>query len=1475
MAQSTIVGQENDRVKTAGSTTEPPTSRRGQGKKGGGSRPKAGASFAARYTEPGADALKNVVWERRQSLITNPDGSVVFKMEGAEIPAEWSQLATDIVISKYFRKAGIHGDKEVGETSVRQVVYRIAHTIRTAGENFGGYFATKKDADVFEAELTWLMTNQYGAFNSPVWFNCGLFHEYGITGSGGNWAWSDAAADVSETANAYERPQCSACFIQAVPDDLMGIYELVKSEARLFKYGSGTGSNFSNIRGKQEKLSGGGTSSGLMSFLEVLDRAAGATKSGGTTRRAAKMVCLDMDHPEIVDFIGWKTREERKAKALIAAGYDSDFNGEAYHTVSGQNSNNSVRVTDEFMRAAQAGGKWQTIARTTGKVVDTLNATELWDMVAESAWACADPGVQYDSTINHWHTCPNSGKINASNPCVTGDTLVSTSDGWVRIDALLERPFQVVGADGELHAVKPAFQTGTKPVYRLRTKSGLELKLTGDHRVFTLNRGDVQACELSKDDVLQLGRPSFGQVSLDPRLGEFLGLAIGDGCLMGEQQTAMVTLAPEEAELARYVHARLDTFKKEHAVDGRAARDTEVTNPQGTLRLGTSARCVVDELVRFAVLDAGSERKVFNPVAFALDKPSLAAVLRGVFTADGTVAHYGDKSQYVSLDSTSLELLQQTQLMLLSFGIKAKLYRDRRPAGQTMALLPDGKGGRKEYAVQQLHSLRISKASRLVFEKEIGFLPGSPKVEALAQLNADVAAYADPLVDRIDSLSFIAEAPVYDLTEPDTHHFVAAGIVVHNCSEYMFLDDTACNLSSLNLTKFLNEQGKFDVDGYRHAVDIFFTAQEILVDLSSYPTQGIARNSHDYRPLGLGYANLGTLLMLQGIPYDSDKGRAIAGALTAILCGRGFAVSAEIAASKGAFAGFAKNREPMLRVMRQHQEAAYAIDRDQCPEYLWKAAAEDWDNAVKLGDEHGYRNAQATVLAPTGTIGLLMDCDTTGIEPDFALVKFKKLAGGGYFKIVNQSVPEALKRLRYSEAQISEIVAFVSGTNTLLGAPNVNRASLKQKGLNDDDLTKIENALAGVFDLGLAFAPWVLGRDTYERLGVSADRLAQHGFSLLRHLGFSAAQIEEANDVIIGRMTIEGAPHLRDEHYAVFDCANRCGRTGQRYLAPMSHVKMMAAAQPFLSGAISKTVNLPNDASVDDVRQIYEEGWKLGLKAVALYRDGCKASQPLSTSSNEKTESKEQAAEAAEAAAVALAAPALKAALANAAARPEGQRIRLPQKRKGFTQEAHVGGHKVFLRTGEYEDGSLGEIFIDMHKEGAAFRSLMNCFAMAVSVGLQYGVPLSTFVEQFTFTRFEPHGVVSGHPNIKFSTSIVDYIFRVLGVEYLRRYDFAQVKPAEDSGGIEDPTVPKLVAADGGTPTSIAPPSPSSIPPETLATKAQAPASAFAAEGHGALDAQLEEMMGDAPVCDGCGHITVRNGACYKCLNCGNSMGCS
>jgi ribonucleoside-diphosphate reductase alpha chain len=1121
-----------------------------------------------RYTTAGQDPLDGVVYERRTSAITNPDGSIVFKMEGAEVPATWSQLATDIVISKYFRKAGLHGQKDVGEKSVRQVVHRIAHTIRKASDTFGGYFATKEDADTFEAELSFLLVNQYGAFNSPVWFNCGLFHEYGIEGSGGNWAWdyeSDknigaAAAGAASTTvspmvltqGAYQRPQCSACFIQSAPDDLMGIFELMKSEARLFKYGSGTGSNFSGIRGKQEKLSGGGTSSGLMSFLEVFDRAAGSTKSGGTTRRAAKMVCLDLDHPEIVDFITWKMREEKKAHALIAAGYSSDFNGEAYHTISGQNSNNSVRVTDEFMKALETGGKWQTRSRTSGDVVDSLDARGLWNTIAEAAWGCADPGVQYDSTVNRWHTCPNTARINASNPC----------------------------------------------------------------------------------------------------------------------------------------------------------------------------------------------------------------------------------------------------------------------------------------------------------------------------------------------------------------------------SEYMFLDDSACNLASVNLIKFLRDGSGtekngsavnaldnqiFDIEGYRHACRIFFMAQEILVDLSSYPTENIARNSHDYRPLGLGYANLGSLLMQLGVPYDSDQGRSIAGALTSIMCGHAYKTSAEMARSKGPFVGYAKNREPMIRVMKMHRDAAYAISREDCvlpgegggagarfvggAAALYKAACEDWENAVKLGEVHGYRNAQATVLAPTGTIGLLMDCDTTGIEPDFALVKFKKLAGGGYFKIVNQSVPAALRRLGYSQVEAQEIVAFVSGTNTLLAAPHINRRTLKEKGFTDAELAKVEAALPGVFDLDSAFASWVLGDETYTRL--AGGKLGM-GKSLLEHVGFTRAQVAEASDVIIGRMTIEGAPYLKAEHYAVFDCANRCGKSGVRFLAPMSHVRMMAATQPFLSGAISKTVNLPNDASIDDIAKIYEEGWRLGLKAVALYRDGCKASQPLSTgTSNDAADEKTAKAAAAVVAAAGSSiapealspipqttAPQAEAQLSlSLGTRPHGLRIRLPKKRTGFTQEARVGGHKIFLRTGEYEDGTLGEIFIDMHKEGAAFRSLMNCFAMSVSVGLQYGVPLSTYVEQFTFTRFEPQGIVEGHPNVKLATSIVDYLFRVLGVEYLRRYDLAHIPPEEpataDTG--ETPPAPpssrKMVAA----------------PPVAalMHTKEATARSAAMSEELGTThhanpnEAQLDAMMGDAPVCDVCGHITVRNGACYKCLNCGNSMGCS
>ena len=1097
-----------------------------------------GLHVERKLTRPGEDPLETCEYELRNSVITGSDGSVVFELKGAEVPVSWSQLATDIAVSKYFRKAGLHGDKHKGERSAKQLVHRVAHTIRTAGEEFGQYFADADAAETFEAELKHLLINQKAAFNSPVWFNCGLWHEYGIEGAEGNWYWDPKQDAMAQIDNAYAKPQCSACFIQNVEDDLMGIYELVKNEARLFKFGSGTGSNFSAIRGKQEKLSGGGTSSGLMSFLEVFDRAAGATKSGGTTRRAAKMVCLDMDHPEIVDFIQWKSREERKARALIQAGYASDFNGEAYHTVSGQNSNNSVRVTDDFMKAVENDGEWKTTMRTSGEVVDTYKARDLWKMIAEAAWECADPGVQYDTTINDWHTCPNSDRINASNPC----------------------------------------------------------------------------------------------------------------------------------------------------------------------------------------------------------------------------------------------------------------------------------------------------------------------------------------------------------------------------SEYMFLDNSACNLASINLVKFLDEAGNFDVEGYRQAIRVLILAMDIIVDLASYPTRSIAKNSHDYRPLGLGYANLGTLLMRLGIPYDSDLGRSIASSLTSIMCGHAFATSAEIASSKGPFNGFAKNRQPFLKVMGMHRDAAYRVDEPGgpgivedapagAPSDLIRAAQQDWDLALKLGELYGYRNSQSTVLAPTGTIGLLMDCDTTGIEPDFALVKFKKLAGGGYFKIVNQSVPEALKKLGYTDGQMAEIVSYVTGTNTFTGAPHISRKFLLERGLNERDIEKAEDALRGVFDVSFALAPWILGPEAFERMGIDAELHSKSNFNILKHWGLNPKEIEEINEVIIGRMTVEGAPHLRPEHLPVFDCANRCGKKGKRFLAAMAHVRMMAAAQPFLSGAISKTVNLPNDASVEEIQDIYLEGWKLGLKAVALYRDGSKSSQPLSTEddSDKEEEASAKGTSAKSTKSTPVEAPPVAAAeqprrtipptpQQEAMRPPESVRHRLPKKRSGFTQEARIGGHKVFLRTGEYRDGSLGEIFIDMHKEGASFRSLMNCFAISVSMGLQHGVPLESYVNQFTFTRFEPSGIVQGHPNIKFSTSLLDYVFRVLGVEYLKRYDFAQVPPEEEQAELmkaTDVTAALRAEEAAGTREVTAEFQIEPAQQVVFGFDGNEEAQGASAKNESALDQQLGEMMGDAPMCDGCGHITVRNGACYKCLNCGNSMGCS
>lgn len=1095
-----------------------------------------GMEFKRFRTKEGVSPFDQFTYDYRSSVIKKPDGSVVFEMKNVEVPQGWSQVATDIMAQKYFRKAGVPlADGTTGsETSAKQVVHRLANCWKVWGQKYG-YFATDTDAQVFYEELVYSMLNQESAPNSPQWFNTGLHTSYAITGKPqGHYYVDPTSGQLSKSTSAYERPQPHACFILSVDDDLVnegGIMDLWVREARIFKYGSGVGTNFSKIRGSGEKLSGGGTSSGLMSFLKIGDRAAGAIKSGGTTRRAAKMVCLDLDHPEAMEFINWKKQEEKKVAALIAGGYSNDYEGEAYGTVSGQNSNNSVRIPNSFFEKLERNEDWEFKARSNGKVMSTKPAKEVWDAIADAAWACADPGVQFDDAINEWHTCPEGGRINASNPC----------------------------------------------------------------------------------------------------------------------------------------------------------------------------------------------------------------------------------------------------------------------------------------------------------------------------------------------------------------------------SEYMFLDNTACNLASLNLRKFFNEnQAEFDVPAFEYSARLWTTVLEISVLMAQFPSKEVAQLSYDYRTLGLGYANLGSVLMSAGIPYDSPEATAICASITAILTGVAYATSAEMAAVKGPFAKYEENKKHMMRVMRNHRYAAYntplafegldikpvCIDEKYCPEYLMQAACRAWDNAVQLGEKYGYRNAQATVIAPTGTIGLLMDCDTTGIEPDFALVKYKKLSGGGYFKIVNNTVPVALKRLGYTPEQIEDIVNYAKGHQTFANAPFINHETLKAKGFNQTDIDAIEAGAPMAFEIGFVFNQFTLGEETMKRLGFAPNQYNNPSFNMLKDLGFTKEQILACNNFVVGTMTIEGAPHLKEEHYPVFDCANKCGNIGERFIHATAHIRMMAAAQPFISGAISKTINLPNEATVQDIKDCYQLSWKLGLKANALYRDGCKLSQPLSNKSEtaeteEKAEAKTDASSTINKKVISIAEELTPEIVLEAAKRilndsPDTkfkrqlsnivEKKRLPNKRKGFTQKGKVGGQTIFVRTGEYGDGTLGEIFIDMHKEGASFRSLVNCFSIAVSVGLQYGVPLEEFVDKFAFTRFEPSGMVEGHPNIKNATSIVDYIFRLLGFEYLQREDLVQIKPkefsAEDSS--ESPVVSEFVPYSQPAPvfTSVG---------GQLETKSESEQ----------IQVKLREMQSDAPACTTCGHITIRSGTCYKCLNCGTSMGCS
>ncbi len=1529
--------------------------------------------IARRFTKAGEGPFANIRFVKRSSVIRNPDGSTVFEMHDIEVPENFSQVATDILAQKYFRKAGVPSatirvkergvpawlqrsvpkpdtDTNHGERHSQQVFHRMAGCWTYWGWKHG-YFDTEEDARAFYDELCYMLARQMAAPNSPQWFNTGLNWAYGITGPAqGHYYVDPATGKVKLSEDAYTHPQPHACFIQSIEDDLVnegGIMDLWVREARIFKYGSGTGSNFSKLRAENETLSGGGKSSGLMSFLKIGDRAAGAIKSGGTTRRAAKMVIVDVDHPDIEDFIDWKVIEEQKVAALVTGSklnnkhlnaimrachewpdpatrfdrkqnkklakaivearqalispnyierviqfakqgytsihfpeYNTDWNSEAYATVSGQNSNNSVRVTDAFMQAVVEDKEWALFWRTElekakregrpPKPSRIVRARAIWDKICEAAWHCADPGLQFHTTINEWHTCPVDGEIRASNPCVTGDTLIATERGLERIGALVGQGRSVRGIDGKLYRAEAIFRTGTEPVYELRTQSGYSVKLTGDHLVFTENRGDVQARALRKGDVVRLVGAPFGQRTTGSvAIAEQIGLAVGARCAADADLLAHAALA----------HSTMAHV--ERVLTQPALRASSATAPVEALAGEVGA------IASIALLSGtDGEALAFTDAVFQLHQAEQAALLRGLFAAGGMLTDANGGHRCVALYASSLALLRQVQLLLLNFGIKSQLHEHQVTAP----------------SARRTHCLRISPGSQRRFEDAIGLVAQDPARDSSA--NPD----SEPLVDLVESLTYVGVAPVYDLTEPQAHHFIANGIGVHNCSEYMFLDDTACNLASLNLAAFYDvETGMFDIEAYRHAARLWTIVLEISVLMAQFPSRRVAELSYEFRTLGLGYANLGTLLMLQGVPYDSPEGRAICGTLTAILHCTAYATSTEMAKELKPFPGYERNKEHMLRVIRNHRRAAYnapaseyegvtmppmGIDPQHCPPALLKAAREDADRMLELGERYGFRNAQVTVIAPTGTIGLLMDCDTTGIEPDFALVKFKKLAGGGYFKIVNQSVPPALRRLGYSEAQINDIVKYAVGHGTLVGCPYINHETLRARGFTDQALAKVESALSSAFEVQFAFNKWTLGEDFCKGvLGFTDDQLNDPRFNMLEALGFTKAEISAANDYVCGTMTVEGAPHLKPEHLPVFDCANRCGKYGKRYIKPEGHIMMMAAAQPFISGAISKTINLPNDATVKDVSDAYMLSWKMGLKANALYRDGSKLSQPLSTSSEDE---EALAALLGDASQDLPAPPPQQQVIEKVVVRYLAKQRRLPNRRNGYTQKAKIGGQSIFLRTGEYEDGTLGEIFIDMHKEGAAFRSLLNCFAIAVSLGLQYGVPLDEFVDQFVFTKFEPSGVVIGNDHIKMATSVIDYIFRELAITYLGRQDLAHPGIASE---VPEPEYhsEEVVSEQPVPPTQLRLPSrafseqthrsghPAHDPPVNhapqpangrLTAHRSAGALAVQQRTEQAKQARLRGYEGDP--CPECGAWTlVRNGTCLKCETCGATTGCS
>ncbi len=1317
-----------------------------------------GLAIERLFTRPGLHPFDEIEWETRDARIGDP-AKPAFEQRDVEFPKNWSQNATNIVAQKYFR--GQLGTAQ-RERSVKQMVGRVAGTITEWGRH-GQYFASPDDADAFEAELTHILVNQQAAFNSPVWFNVGF----------------------------EESPQGSACFILSVDDTIESILDWNTKEGMIFRGGSGSGINLSKIRSSREQLSKGGLASGPVSFMRGADAWAGTIKSGGKTRRAAKMVVLDVDHPDIRDFIWCKAREEEKAAALAEAGFDMSIDGEGFHSIQYQNANNSVRVSDDFMRAVEQGDTWHTTARVTGEPMDEIDARELMREISEAAWRCADPGVQYDTTINDWHTCPNTGRINASNPCFPGDARVHTTLGLLPFEELYERAdageeFQVythrATADdpGEgVVATTPVavMRNGVKPIVRLRFSNGHEVRCTPNHRLWTENRGYVSAEDLTSDDRVMLNdsptpatdgswelpvrvntvAKSFsrgGSVSLQilpdvwsEGLGELTGHLVGDGWLT-DVQTGWVYGGDDIADgLADSHEGLLEELM------GGASRQ-EMSN--GTVQLRVGAEPVREFFRGLGVTTDRAHAKRVPQSIFTAPVEVQAAFLRGLFGADGCVS-WTETNRYVGLGSRSNGLLRDVQLLLSASGIRSQIYQASGSATQRFTYTRKD-GTDVTYDSKPGFDLRITGSDMQRFAEEIGFSTPRKQI-ALERLIAQFGRYRTKTSTRLAEREPDGQEHVYNLTEPLHHSYIINGIPVANCSEYMHVDDSACNLASINLMKFLRDDGTFNVESFEHAVDIMFLAQEIIVGYSSYPTEQITRNARAMRQLGLGYANLGALLMAGGLPYDSEAGRSVAGAITALMTGRAYRTSAEIAAALGPYQEFERNREAHLRVMRKHRDASYEIDKRVDADLL-QAAQRSWDEAVALGEKFGHRNAQATVLAPTGTISFLMDCDTTGVEPDFSLVKIKELVGGGTMTIVNRTVPRALRRLGYSDNEVDQIEAYVNEHRTIIGAP-----------------------------------------------------------------------------------------HLKDEHLPVFDVA-----VGERAISHMGHIQMMGAVQPFISGAISKTVNMPEESKVEDIADAYYQGWKLGLKALAIYRDGSKTAQALRTKAQEKKKEPEEEVVVAE-----LAVP---------------QRNRLPRERESLTHKFSVAGHEGYITAGRYEDGSLGEIFLtDIGKDGSTLRGMMNAFATSISIGLQYGVPLETFVKKFSYMRFDPEGMTS-NPEIPFAKSLPDYIMRWLASRFLPADVQEELgiltpevrarKSAEEAG------LPSNGGGNGHSENGETGGNGSNGAPEGSA--AEAPTSALT-DSPPVIPAKLEGLdLG--PACSQCGGMMQRTGSCYTCSSCGNNTGC-